>query len=246
MADGLDPKSMAVTLLLISIFFHYFSYSFTVQAIDYTNFDISLDLNDLYASGIMLGEYDEHNITYDAGTWQEFDIENKTIRLQWKDWAFLTVEDIWDSDSGAGIALQEKNDFFGFDTWASFYIQGVNKGRLIRNATIIDNWETTKNYTKFLSKTSYVIFITDPLKLANISRAVTDDGIITVTIAKNMDWASENSLNTFVSWYIGLVTGSETWGLPASFSILVRVMTMLGIFSGIFLMAEARRLIKVF
>lgn len=245
MADGLDPKSMAVVLLLISIFFHYFSYSFTVVAFDYAQYDISLDLNELYSSGIMLGEFDEHNITYEAGTWTEFDIENKTIRTQWKDWPFLVVADPFDSDSGDGLAFQVQKDFFGFETWSSFFLQNIAKGRLIRNETVVALFDTATNSSRVFGKTGYVLFFTDPLKQGNMTRAIQDTGIVTLTIAKNMEWAREENLNTFVSWYIGLVTGSESWGLPPSFSIMVKVMTMLGIFSGIFLMIEARRLIKI-
>jgi hypothetical protein len=246
MGEGLDPKAMAVVLLLISIFFHYFSYSFTIQAFDYSQYDITLDLNALYASGIMLGDSDEHNVTYEAGTWTEFEIENKTIRTRWRDWAFLTVEDPLDFDSGAGFAFQSQSNFFGFTPWTSWFLQNVNKGRLIRNETIIQEFESTQNYTKFLAKTGYVCFFTDPEKEGNITRAIMDDGNVTLTIAKNMDWADEANLNTFISWYIGLITGSETWGLPPSFSIIVRVMSLLGIFSAIFLMAEARQITKIF
>jgi hypothetical protein len=245
MADGLDPKAMAVVLLLVSIFFHYFSYSFTIQAYDYGSYDISLSRDELYSSGIMLGDFDEHNVTYEAGTWTSFEVENKTIRTQWQDWNFLSVENAFDSDSGDGFAFQSLDTFFGFPTYSSFFIQNINKGRLIRNETILARFDTRYNSSRFLSKTGYALFFTDPQKQGNISRALSLDGELTLTIVKNMNWADAAALNTFVSWYIGLVTGSETWGLPPSFSIIVRVMTMLGIFSGIFLMVEARRLIKI-
>lgn len=242
MADGLDPKNMAVILLLISVFFHYFSYSFTVVAYDYSFYDVSLDLNELYASGIMLGANDEHNITFDAGTWTEYNLSNKVIRTQWQDWAFLTTEDPFDFDSGMGFAFQTRADFFGFDTYQSFYLQNIEKGRLIRNETVIALFDRTVNHTRVMSKTGHVLFFTDPLKEGNITRAIQENGIVTLTIAENMNWATDENVRTFVSWYVGLVTGSESWGLPPSFNILVKVMSLLGIFSGMWLLIEARRI----
>lgn len=232
-----DPKDIAITLLMISILFHYFSYSFTVVAYDYADYDISLDRDDLFASGIMFGESDEHNITYNSGVWTTFNIENDTIRCQWKRFPLYGGRD--------GILWQIEAPFFGFETWLDFEFINVFQGRLIRNTTIMTLWNPDKNRTQISGKTAYILFITDPLKQGNITRAVQEDGNLTLTLGENMAWASEPSLTKFMSWYIGLVTGSETWGLPDSFSILVRIMTMLGIFSGVFLMIEARRLLKL-
>lgn len=232
-----DPKDIAITLLLISVLFHYFSYSFTVQAYDYSDYDISLSITDLYTSGIMLGEFDEHNITYNSGIWTTFEINESTIRCQWTRFPLFNNQD--------GILWQIRAPFFGFPAWIDFTFVNIFQGRLIRNTTIMTLWESDNNWTKVHGKTGYVLFITDPLKEGNITRAVQEDGNLTLTLAEDIAWADEPNLSTFMSWYIGLVTGSETWGLPDSFSILVRIMTMLGIFSGIFLLIEARRLIKV-
>lgn len=231
-----DPKDIAITLLLISVLFHYFTYSFTVTAYDYSDWDISLDINDLYSSGIMLGNWDENNITYKAGTWTIFQINDSTIRCQWQDWALL---------GGDGIVWQIKAPFFGFPAWIDFTFVNIFQERNIKNSTIMERWESDHNWSKVHGKTGYVVFITDPLKQGNITRATQIDGNLTLTLAEDISWADEPNLSTFMSWYIGLVTGSETWGLPDSFSILVRIMTMLGIFSGIFLLIEARRLVKV-
>ena len=231
-----DPKDIAITLLLISVLFHYFTYSFTVTAYDYSDWDISLDINDLYSSGIMLGNWDENNITYNAGTWTIFQINDSTIRCQWQDWALL---------GGDGIVWQIQAPFFGFTAWIDFTFVNIFQERNIKNSTILELWESNNNWTKVHGKTGYVVFITDPLKQGNITRATQIDGNLTLTLAEDISWASEPNLATFMSWYIGLVTGSETWGLPDSFSILVRIFTMVGIFSGIFLLIEARRLIKV-
>lgn len=231
-----DPKDIAITLLLISILFHYFTYSFTVVAYDYSDWDISLDRKDLIASGIMLGESDEHNITFNSLTWTVFNINNDTIRCQWRNWSLL---------GGDGIAWQIQAPFFGFESWLDFKFVNVYQERNILNETIIERYDREVNRTDIDGKTGYILLITDPLKQGNITRAVMDDGNLTLTLGENMAWADEPDLGTFMSWYIGLVTGSETWGLPDSFSILVRIMTMLGIFSGVFLLIEARRLIKV-
>lgn len=234
MADGLDPKGIAITLLLISILFHYFSYSFTVVAYDYSNYDISLDIIEMYASGIMIGEWDAANITYGNVTWTIWELNETTVRARWDHWHLVDKH---------GLLFQTEAEFFTFQPWLDFRWQGIEGGLIIMNSTIIERFDTGYNWTKIHGVTGFVMFITDPLRQGNITRAVQDDGIVTVTIAQDIAWSSEPNLQTFMSWYLGLVTGSETWGLPESFGILVRIMSMLGIFSGIFLMSEIRRMV---
>lgn len=236
MADGLDPKSIAVTLLLISILFHYFSYSFTVVAYDYSDYDISLDIVELYASGIMIGEYAYANVSFGNETWTLFELNETTVRTRWDSW-ILTGK--------SALLFQTEAKFFSFQPWIDFRWQNVDGGLAITNASIIENFEPQYNWTRYHGVTGFVMFVTDPELEGNITRAVMEDGLVTVTIAQDVAWSSEPDLQSFMSWYMGLVTGSESWGLPDSFQILVRIMSMLGIFSGIFLLIEARRLIKV-
>ena len=106
MADGLDPKAIAVTLLLVSILFHYFSYSFTVVAYDYSNYDISLDIIELYASGIMIGEFDAANVSYGNTTWTQFDLNETTVRTRW---------DFWNLQGKHGLIFQSEAKFFTLD-----------------------------------------------------------------------------------------------------------------------------------
>jgi len=230
---GVDPKEIAVTLLFVSILFHYFSYSFTITAIDYSDYDISIDIVDLYASGIMIGEHDEANVSY-SGTWVYMDINETELRFRWTHFPL-----------GVGDALyaQIEAPFFGFEMWIDFSWQNIKGQDFIKNETIIDRWDSTNNWTMIHGLTGYVLFITDPLKEGNITRAVQEDGEITLTICENIAWAETPSLNSFISWYFGLVTGTESWGLPDNFAIVVRVMTLLGMFSGIFLLSELRRIV---
>ena len=232
---GLDPKEIAITMLLVSILFHYFSYSFTITAIDYSDYDISIDIIDIYASGMMLGENDAHNISFQTGPypWTEFNIENSTIRFLWRD--FITV--------GDAIGSQTKAQFFGFDSWINFDWVNIQGQRFIRNETIIDRWDNENNWTMIQAQTGYVLFITDPAKQGNITHAVLVDGNLTLTLAQNVAWAEEPSVTSFISWYFGLVTGSESFGLPENFAIIVRIMTLLGMFAGIFLLSELRRIV---
>ena len=233
---GMDPKEIAVTMLMISIFFHYFSYSFTITAIDYSDYDVTLSTVDLYASGILIGENDEHNISFQTGPypWTEFDINETTVRFLWRDW--ITV--------GDAIGSQIQAKFFGFDTWMDFEWQNIQGQDFIRNETIIDLFGIEQeNMTIVRGTTGYVLFITDPLKQGNITHAVLVDGNLTLTLAENMAFAEEPNVSTFISWYLGLVTGTESWGLPDNFSIIVRVMTLLGMFAGVFLLSELRRIV---
>jgi len=229
---GLDPKEIAITMLLVSIFFHYFSYSFTITAIDYSGYELAIDIVDLYASGIMLGEYDEHNISFNAGFYTEFTLNDSIIRFQWNDWAIF----------GDSISSQIRAPFFNWNQWIDFNWQDIG-GKAIRNETIIDRWDSENNWTKIHALTGYVLFITDPQKEGNITRATQIDGELTLTLAQDMAWSESPNVASFMSWYAGLVTGSESWGLPDNFSIIVRIMTVLGIFSGVFLLSELRRIV---
>ena len=237
MADGLDPKSIAVVLLLISILFHYFSYSFTLTAYDYSQYDVSLSIIDLYSSGIMIGEWEAHNITYENATWTIFEVGNETIRGRWDTWTPLVAK--------TGLLFQKHTEFFTLQPWVDFRWKDIEGGLIIRNQTMIAEYNYNLNLTIINGITGFVCLIQDPSRQGNITEAVMDSGMIQVVIAEDVSWASEPDLNSFMSWYLGLVTGSESWGLPDSFSILVRIMSMLGIFSGIFLLIEARRLIKI-
>ena len=233
---GLDPKEIAITMLLVSILFHYFSYSFTITAIDYGDYDVTIGIIDLYSSGIMLGEYDEHNISFqtDPYPYTEFDINETTVRFLWRDYIFV----------GDAIGSQIQAKFFGVDTWMDFEWQNIRGQDFIRNETIIDLFGAEQeNMTIIRGTTGYVLFITDPLRQGNITNAVLVDGNLTLTLAENMAWSEEPNVSTFISWYLGLVTGTETWGLPDNFAIIVRVMTLLGMFAGIFLLSELRRIV---
>ena len=235
MADGLDPKAIAVTLLLVSILFHYFSYSFTIVAYDYSEYDISLKLIDLYTSGILIGDWDEKNVTFENATWTTFEVGNATIRVKWAQWPFT---------GKTGFLYQQHTPFFTLQPWIDFRWSNIQGGLIIQNSTIIEFYGMeTPNITINRGITGFVAVFQDSSGENNITKAVMETGLLTVVIAEDVAWSSEPDLGSFMSWYLGLVTGSETWGLPDSFSILVRIMTMLGIFSGIFLMSEIRRIL---
>ena len=234
MADGLDPKEIAVLLLLVSVLFHYFSYSFTVTAYDYSEYDVSLSIIDLYSSGIMIGEWDVKNVTYGNSTWTIFEVGNETIRCQWQDWWLV---------GKTGLLFQKWTEFFTLQPWIDFRWKNIEGGLIIRNQTMIAEYDYDLNVTIINGITGYVCLIQDPSRQGNITEAVMESGVIQVVIAEDVAFSSEPDLNSFMSWYLGLVTGSETWGLPDSFGILVRIMSMLGIFSGIFLLSEVRRII---
>ena len=234
MADGLDPKSIAVLLLLTSVLFHYFSYSFTLTAYDYSQYDVSLSIIDLYSSGIMIGEWEARNVTYENATWTVFEVGNETIRCRWANWWLVGKH---------GLLFQKWTEFFTLQPWVDFRWLNIEGGLIIRNQTMIAEYDYTLNLTIIKGITGYVCLIQDPTGQGNITDAVMDEGMIQVVIAEDVAFSSEPDLNSFMSWYLGLVTGSETWGLPDSFGILVRIMSMLGIFSGIFLLSEVRRII---
>ena len=235
----IEPKEIAVYLLLLNVLFHYFSYSFTIFGADYSDYNIALGIEDLYMSGIMIGEYDEHNVSWTVPmSFTTFTIVNSTMRVSWTKWGIL-------NNNYHGLGWMKRSPFFGFDMWIDFKWQDIGpSGHIIRNSTIVDNWDRDHNWTKIHNLLGFVLFITDPLKEGNITRAVYEDGIVTCTLCEDLGWYEEPSIARFISWYTGLVTGSESWGLPEEFSIIVQIMTLLGIFSAVFLLSDLRRIVK--
>lgn len=232
--SGFEPKNVAGYLIIITILFHFFSYAFTIYGVDYTDYNIALEIEDLYISGIMIGEFDEKNVSYlsDGSDFYEFSINESDMRVHWYNIPLV----------GDAFAFQRKAPFFGFTVWQDLKIQDYNVDPYVLNQTVIEFWEgPIRNYSRFHSPQGLVIFFTDPLKQGNISRAVMDDGNVTITIAEDLGWREDMNLRNFVSWYIGLVTGSDTWGLPAFFTLAIQIMTTIGFFSAIFLLKELLR-----
>ena len=75
----------ATFFLIFTIVFTYYSYALAFSVVPENRWDVTLDLDEIFASGIMLGEADDLNISYGGvgTTWHYFAINNTEIRVEW-------------------------------------------------------------------------------------------------------------------------------------------------------------------
>jgi len=216
----------ATFFLIFSMSFSYFAYALTFSTVAEGRWDISLDVEDLMSTGILLGEADELNLTYGAD-WQYFTLNNTDMRVKW-DW--LAVY-------GDHIRFNTHVKFFGITlAWTEMGIRDY--GTEIYNSTVIIEWNNQTKWSRFKFKNGYELFITDPEQEHNITRAVYDDGVITITVAESVTLSDDINLMTFVSWYAGMITGSKSYGLPSIFNVIMQAISALSMLSVVILIKE--------
>lgn len=219
----------ATFFIIFSMSFSYFAYALTFTSMSEDRWDITLSYDDILTAGIMLGEADDLNLTYGGvGTvWQYFTVNNTDIRVEWS----------WIVGIGDNFRFQTHVKFFGMGlAWTEMQIRdyGIN----LYNSTLIVEWNNQTKWSRFKAKNGYEIFFTDPEQEHNMTRAVYDDGIVTVTVAESITFTNDVNLMTFVSWYAGMITGSNSYGLPSIFNIIMQAISALAMLSVIILAKE--------
>jgi len=219
----------ATFFLIFSMSFSYFAYALTFSTVAEGRWDISLDVEQLMSTGILLGEADDLNLTYGGvgTTWQYFTVNNTDIRVEWS----------WIVGIGDQVRFQTHVTFFGIDlAWMEMGIRDY--GNTIYNSSIIVEWNNQTKWSRFKFKNGYELFITDPEQEHNITRAVYDDGVITVTVAESVTISENINLMTFVSWYAGMITGSRSYGLPSIFNVIMQAISAMSMLSVVILIKE--------
>lgn len=223
-----------IFVLILNIVFPVLGYTFTAFAEATEEYEISLDPDDLMAAGINLVDGESHNITYD-GSWVEYILLNITIRSSWY---------------ADAIVFQKRSPIGkAFNTWLFPYFVDVKSrqtniwsGALL-NVTIIDDWDTEYNWSRFVLADGHHIFVTPYDTDGNISKAVFIDGNLNVTIAKSYD-EDDTSYNfwNFLGWYSSLIIGDQSWGLPSIFSWFIRILAAISVFAIVMLTKDLIRL----
>ncbi|MBA7663182.1 hypothetical protein ES703_71221 [subsurface metagenome] len=216
----------ATFFLIFSMAFSYFSYALTFSTVAEGRWDISISVEELMATGIMLGEADDLNLTYGSG-YQYFTVNNTDMRVKWG-WLVGIGDSIW---------FETHVKFFGAGlAWTPMGIRDY--GNYLYNSSIIIEWNNQTKWSRFKAKNGYEIFFTDPAQEHNITRAVFDDGIITATVAESVTISGNVNLMTFVSWYAGMITGTNSYGLPSIFNVIIQAISALSMLSVIILIKE--------
>ena len=218
----------ATFFLVFSILFSYFSYSFSLAETPLGSWDLSIDRESLYAKGILLGEADEVNVSWTGDTFSYwyFSLNDTDIRVSWNDSIlgdrFLFQQHVFIFDQGIG--------------WSPIKFRDYNY--FIYNSSVTGEWNNGTKWSHFSALNGYEIFFNDPEGLGDITRAIYEDGTVSVIVAESINYQTEPNMRAFISWYANIVTGTNSYGLPPQFNIVVQLITALSILSLALLVKE--------
>lgn len=243
MADTGGRLGLYVFVLILNLVFPVLSYTFTVFESNYGDYDIALDDETLMIAGINLVGGESHNITW-KGDWVYYASENQTTRLKFSGPWY----EPYPVSQGDGIAL-ERQDAIGLalNTWVSRhrllsrgYISGF-QDQIISNISIINEWDSSFNWSRFRLIDGTNVFIT-PFSGSNITDAVYVSGTLNVTLAETFTESTTFNFWQFLGWYAGLMMGVSSWGLPPVFGWVLKIFSALSVLALILLAKEMIRL----
>jgi len=195
-------------------------------------------------AGISLVDAESHNLSYNGG-WQYWTLINVSIRAQFMD----NVRDPWFTIVGDGVGFQKQSSIgIAPNTWAVPYRVAVKSvatnewTKHIANDTIIRDWDSDYNWSRFIIADGHNVFITPHDDHGNITKAVYEDAHINCTIAKTFEADTNFNFWRFLGWYTSIMVGANSWGLPSVFSWVLRILGALSVFAVVTLTKELIRL----
>lgn len=242
MAQTGGRLSLYIFILVLNLVFPVLGYTFTTFGEDYGDFEVSLDSDALMMSGIELVDAESDNLTYN-GAWAYFEVENKTTRFRFmddiKDPSVFPIKTL-----GDGINTQRQTAIAKvLNTWYSKYripVKGVKSGLWLKamfNSSIINEWDTQYNWSRFVLYDGTNIFIT-PFSGGNITDAVYVTAKVNITVAKTIDESSTFNFWQFLGWYSSLMMGTASWGLPPVFAWVIKIFSALSVLAMVLLTKE--------
>ncbi|MHC4573389.1 MAG: hypothetical protein ACYS76_04545 [Planctomycetota bacterium] len=223
---------------MLNLVFPVFGYSLTnFPSGAPENYDIDLDAESLEAIGITLIDAESHNLTFPSA-WIDYTDLNKTYRARFRP-AFGTGG----APLGDGVQVQT-SPVDGWLTWLFGYfvnIVSLTSGtslEYVSNATIIADYDTRYNWSRFDLGTGEKLFITPNDPTHNITYAVNTVGHINVTIGKAFEETTDFNFMRFASWYVSIMVGGSSWGLPDIFAWITRILGALSILATVMLARE--------
>jgi hypothetical protein len=242
MAEG-GRLSLYVFVLVLNLVFPVFSYTFTTFGSEAQEFEASLDADTLTMAGINLVDAETEVMTYD-GAWMIFGDLNVTFRARFG--SDIRNPRLTIVGDGIGVQKQSPVSLFGND-WAIVYrpdIKSVQTNqwlKLIANETIVQDYDATYNWSRFILETGHQVFITPNLDHGNVTRAVYVDGVLNMTIGRTFEEDTHFNFWKFLTWYTSLLIGAQSWGLPSMFSWIIRILGAMSILSVVMLTKELTR-----
>lgn len=219
----IQREAVIIFAFIFMLSFPVIGYSITTLAMNNQVADTSLDADALASAGLTLYSGVSHNITYNDPA-VEYVIPDKGIyRIRW-----FNVFAIGDK-----FLIQKRSnpvDRLLGSWWFPTLVRTSfnNLSDEPRNATVINYFNQDYNWTRatLLNEGLIIFWTIDTVTSSNITEAIMEDGFVTVTIAQPFDTTAAN-FNWFsvASWYMGLLIGDQTFGLPPIFSWVIRIIT---------------------
>jgi len=244
----MENLKLIVMMLIISITFPIFSMGLIhFDAQESSKFDIAISYQALLSAGIYLGDAVSHNVTYGGG-YVYFNLNDTEVRVKWDD---LGLDPATLLPIGDAIKVEKKSPLGRLmDSWVfpkRLYIFGEKtnyKSLYIYNSTIIQEWDEDYKWSLFRIPEEGLVMIIQysPSVSNNITEAVYDDGMITITIGKSLDVNEKVNFRRAIDWYVGLLIGDKAWGLPPVFTWIVRIITSLGVLAMVIFIKEMIKL----
>jgi hypothetical protein len=223
---------------ILSLLFPVFAFAFTNFGVAFDTYDISvsLDQDSLINAGIILKEGISHNVTFRGG-YVEYVLQNLTVRVAWirqlitGDYFFHYRQSFVGGVLNNWLFTRGLSPKIGTDT---LNFDGM------KNATVINNFDTEYNWTKYkIVETGLTAFITTiPSDQNNITQAIQDTGMVTLTLGKQISQQEEFTFTSFVDWYWSIILGANDWGMPSFMSFLMRLISALTFLSAILLVKD--------
>lgn len=234
MASEGGNTRLYVMVLVLTLVFPVLGFTFTNWPDDMVNYDISLDAEKLMKAGIILKDAEGHPVTW-AGGYVYYNVGNKSQRASWQDRGLIL---------GHGLSIQIPSWFGWWDPdyqWLVSQDTG-SKARVVFNSTIVNEWDATYNWTWFRSEDGLNVFIQPNNSSSNITTAVYTDGVLNVTLGYALEDEVNFNFAQFVNWYMSLLLGGESYGLPVFFTWIIRIISAISVLSAILLAKDLTRL----
>lgn len=218
------------------------AYTFTTFGDQPEGFDATLDNDQLINAGIELSDAESHNVTF-LGSAQEYTVKNATMRVQWREDPQPFINTPYFSHQQQ-TRIEKLLGTWIYPIEMEYVLDpalGAFPRRSLINSTVIQNFDTKYNWTKYkLVENGLTVFITT---LAsddnNISKAILETGTVTVTVGSQTFGGLDTNFDNFGNWYFSVVTGQGgDWGLPAFMVWIVKIFSFLTLLSGILLLKQ--------
>lgn len=232
-----SPKttSLYIFILVLNLVFPVLGYTFTAFGAEAQRYETNLDPDSLMKIGVNLRDAESHNLTF-SGDWVEYSLVNVSIRAQWANHRITGL--IYADD----IRFQKQSALSkAFNSWFSPYtitVKSISSNEWfagLRNDTILRDFDTTYNWSRFVLQDGHHIFVTPFADDGNMTHAIYVTGALNMTIAKSFDEDTTFNFWRFLGWYSSILIGDQSWGLPSIFSWVIRILGALSVFAVVML-----------